>query len=123
MIVTCSTFALYSSSFTKSASQALSAAESGDGDQAMGKRWDFLKKFESNFNHWYVFSSLCMMYLPTSFFFFFQVQGKYDLTLRHWFLLNLLLQFHLDCVQYYASSENVSLLPLVVRLSSIKSMS
>lgn len=54
MIVTCSTFALYSSSFTKSASQALSAAESGDGDQAMGKRWDFLKKFESNFNHWYV---------------------------------------------------------------------
>ena len=54
MIVTCSTFALYSSSFTKSASQALSATESGDGDQAMGKRWDFLKKFESNFNHWYV---------------------------------------------------------------------
>ncbi|KAN0085934.1 Spc97 / Spc98 family domain containing protein [Tylopilus felleus] len=83
MIVTCSTFALYSSSFTKSASQALSAAELGDGDQAMGKRWDFLKKFESNFNHW---------------------------------------QFHIDCVQYYASSENVSLLPLVVRLSSIKSM-
>ncbi|KAF9223192.1 hypothetical protein BS17DRAFT_782515 [Gyrodon lividus] len=85
MIVTCSTFALYASSFTKSASQALSAAESGDGDQAMGKRWDFLKKFESNFNHWF--------------------------------------KFHLDCVQYYASSENVSLLPLVVRLSSIKSMS
>ncbi|KIJ09112.1 hypothetical protein PAXINDRAFT_172617 [Paxillus involutus ATCC 200175] len=83
MIVTCSTFALYSASFTKSASQALSAAESGDGDQAMGKRWEFLKKFESNFNHW------C---------------------------------FHLDCVQYYASSENVSLLPLVVRLSSIKSV-
>ncbi|KIK96610.1 hypothetical protein PAXRUDRAFT_138061 [Paxillus rubicundulus Ve08.2h10] len=82
MIVTCSTFALYSASFTKSASQALSAAESGDGDQAMGKRWEFLKKFESNFNHW------C---------------------------------FHLDCVQYYASSENVSLLPLVVRLGSIKS--
>ncbi|KAI0746314.1 Spc98 family-domain-containing protein [Daedaleopsis nitida] len=29
---------------------------------------------------------------------------------------------HLDCVQFYASSENVSLLPLVVRLNSIKSM-
>ncbi|KAF9234202.1 Spc98 family-domain-containing protein [Melanogaster broomeanus] len=87
MIVTCSTFALYSSSFTKSASQALSASESGDGDQAMGKRWEFLKKFESNFNHW------CVPF-----------------------------PFHLDCVQYYASSENVSLLPLVVRLSSIKSM-
>ncbi|KAH7890415.1 Spc98 family-domain-containing protein [Phlebopus sp. FC_14] len=83
MIVTCSTFALYTSSFTKSANQALAVAESADGDQAMGKRWDFLKKFESNFNHW------C---------------------------------FHLDCVQYYASSENVSLLPLVVRLSSIKSV-
>ncbi|KAG2028282.1 Spc98 family-domain-containing protein, partial [Suillus americanus] len=52
MIVTCSTFALYTSSFTKSANQALVAAESGDGDQAMNKRWEFLKKFESNFNHW-----------------------------------------------------------------------
>ncbi|KAG1733900.1 Spc98 family-domain-containing protein [Suillus paluster] len=72
-------------SFTKSANQALAAAESDDGDQAMNKRWEFLKKFESNFNHWF--------------------------------------KFHLDCVQYYASSENVSLLPLVVRLSSIKAMS
>ncbi|KAL4063463.1 Spc98 family-domain-containing protein [Scleroderma citrinum] len=81
LIVTCSTFALYSASFTKSANQALAAAEAGDGDQAMSKRWEFLKKFESNFNHWF---------------------------------------FHLDCVQYYASSENVTLLPLVVRLSSIK---
>ncbi|KAH7912889.1 Spc98 family-domain-containing protein [Hygrophoropsis aurantiaca] len=81
MIVTCSTFALYTSSFRKSVNQALAAAEAGDGDQGMTKRWEFLKKFESNFNHW------C---------------------------------FHLDCVQYYASSENVSLLPLVVRLSSIK---
>jgi gamma-tubulin complex component 2 len=52
MIVTCSTFALYTSSFTKSANQALAAAESSDGDQAMNKRWEFLKKFESNFNHW-----------------------------------------------------------------------
>ncbi|KAJ8596832.1 hypothetical protein M405DRAFT_725573 [Rhizopogon salebrosus TDB-379] len=85
MIVTCSTFALYTSSFTKSANQALAAAESSDGDQAMNKRWEFLKKFESNFNHWF--------------------------------------KFHLDCVQYYASSENVSLLPLVVRLSGIKAMS
>ena len=31
-----------------------------------------------------------------------------------------LLQVHLDCVQFYASSENLSLLPLVVRLNSIK---
>ncbi|KAG0695851.1 Spc98 family-domain-containing protein [Suillus ampliporus] len=71
MIVTCSTFNLYTSSYTKSANQALAAAESSDGDQAMNKRWEFLK----------------------------------------------------NCVQYYASSENVSLLPLVVRLSSIKAMS
>ncbi|KAH7926608.1 hypothetical protein BV22DRAFT_1086750, partial [Leucogyrophana mollusca] len=84
MIVTCSIFALYTSSFTKSANQALAAAEAGDGDQGMNRRWESLKKFESNFNHW------C---------------------------------FHLDCVQYYASSENVSLLPLVVRLSSIKATS
>lgn len=54
LIVTCSTFALYSASFTKSANQALAAAEAGDGDQAMGKRWEFLRKFESNFNHWFV---------------------------------------------------------------------
>ncbi|KAJ8596826.1 hypothetical protein M405DRAFT_87001 [Rhizopogon salebrosus TDB-379] len=73
------------SSFTKSANQALAAAESSDSDRAMNKRCKFLKKFESNFNHWF--------------------------------------KFHLDCVQYYTSSENVSLLPLVVRASGIKAMS
>ncbi|KDQ51905.1 hypothetical protein JAAARDRAFT_184745 [Jaapia argillacea MUCL 33604] len=82
LIVTCSTFALYTSNFTKSANQALAAAESPEGDLGMAKRWDFLGKFETNFNHWF--------------------------------------KVHLDCVQYYASSENVSLLPLVVRLNSIK---
>lgn len=57
LIVTCSTFALYSGSFTKSANQALAAIEAGElGDQAMHKRWEFLKKFESNFNHWWVSS-------------------------------------------------------------------
>ncbi|KAI0828525.1 Spc98 family-domain-containing protein [Trametes gibbosa] len=84
LIVTCSTFALYTASFTKSANHALAAADTPDGDHSMAKRWDILSKFETNFNHWYV---------------------------------------HLDCVQFYASSENVSLLPLVVRLNSIKSMS
>ncbi|KIY52188.1 hypothetical protein FISHEDRAFT_63932 [Fistulina hepatica ATCC 64428] len=29
-------------------------------------------------------------------------------------------QLHLDCVQFYASSENVALLPLVVRLNSVR---
>ncbi|KAI0764704.1 Spc98 family-domain-containing protein [Fomes fomentarius] len=83
LIVTCSTFALYTASFTKSANNAIAAADSPDGDHSMAKRWDILGKFETNFNHWCV---------------------------------------HLDCVQFYASSENVSLLPLVVRLNSIKSM-
>ncbi|KAJ7915528.1 Spc98 family-domain-containing protein [Mycena leptocephala] len=84
LIVTCSTFALYTSSFTKSANQAITASETADGDQAMAKRWDFLGKFETNFNHWFVY---------------------------------------LNCVQFYASSENVSLLPLVVRLNSVKTSS
>ncbi|KAJ7491219.1 gamma-tubulin complex, DGRIP84/SPC97 component [Mycena latifolia] len=85
LIVTCSTFALYTSSFTKSANQAISASETADGDQAMAKRWDFLGKFETNFNHWF--------------------------------------KVYLNCVQFYASSENVSLLPLVVRLNSVKTAS
>ncbi|KAF8347430.1 gamma-tubulin complex, DGRIP84/SPC97 component [Amanita rubescens] len=80
LIVTCSTFALYTSSFTKSAHQAMAALN--EDDRAMAKRWDFLHKFETNFSHWF--------------------------------------QVHLNCVQYYASSENVSLLPLVVRLNSVK---
>ncbi|KAF8628827.1 hypothetical protein AX17_005888 [Amanita inopinata Kibby_2008] len=80
LIVTCSTFALYTASFTKSANQAMGATP--ENDQAMAKRWDFLNKFETNFNHWF--------------------------------------QVHLNCVQFYASSENVSLLPLVVRLNSVK---
>lgn len=52
--MTCSTFALYTASFTKSASQALAlaAADAPDGEKAMAKRWDFLSKFETNFNHW-----------------------------------------------------------------------
>ncbi|EJF61584.1 hypothetical protein DICSQDRAFT_105728 [Dichomitus squalens LYAD-421 SS1] len=83
LIVTCSTFALYTASFTKSANNAIAAADTPDGDHSMAKRWDILGKFETNFNHWF--------------------------------------KVHLDCVQFYASSENVSLLPLVVRLNSIKS--
>jgi gamma-tubulin complex component 2 len=54
LIVTCSTFALYASSFTKSANQAIAAAETMEGDHAMAKRWEFLGKFETNFNHWSV---------------------------------------------------------------------
>jgi len=83
MITTCSTFAVYSAKFTASATKGVAAADDPDGDPEMEKRWDFLYKFEKNFNHWFT--------------------------------------KHLDCVQYYASSDNGSLLPLVMRLSSIKS--
>ncbi|KAF8960629.1 Spc98 family-domain-containing protein [Flammula alnicola] len=70
LIVVCQTFAFYSSSFTKSANQAIAAAaENPTADPSKAKRWDV----------------------------------------------------HLDCVQFYASSDNVSLLPLVVRLNSVKS--
>jgi gamma-tubulin complex component 2 len=57
LIVTCATFALYTTSFSKSANQAISAAETEDGDRGMAKRWDILGKFETNFNHWYVLAS------------------------------------------------------------------
>ncbi|KAG2032722.1 Spc98 family-domain-containing protein [Suillus americanus] len=62
MIVTCSTFALYTS-FTKTANQALAAAESGDGDQATN---EFLKKFESNFKPLRAFHLDCVQhYVPS----------------------------------------------------------
>jgi hypothetical protein len=50
--VTCSTFALYTTSFTKDANKALIAAETPEGDGGAKKRSDFLVRFETNFNHW-----------------------------------------------------------------------
>ena len=52
MITTCSTFAVYSAKFTASAVKGVAAADDPDGDPEMEKRWDFLYKFEKNFNHW-----------------------------------------------------------------------
>ena len=52
MITTCSTFAVYSTKFTASAVKGVTAADDPDGDPEMEKRWDFLYKFEKNFNHW-----------------------------------------------------------------------
>ncbi|KAK7035772.1 spindle pole body component [Favolaschia claudopus] len=86
LIVTCSTFTMYTSSFTKTAVSAIAASETPEGDQSMKTRSEILGKFETNFNHWFV-------------------------------------PVYLNCVQYYASSENVSLLPLVVRLSSVNKTS
>lgn len=52
-IIACQTFAFYSSSFTKSANQAI-AAEDPANDPSKSKRWDILNRFEAHFNHWYV---------------------------------------------------------------------
>ncbi|TEB29698.1 hypothetical protein FA13DRAFT_1734494 [Coprinellus micaceus] len=82
LIVTCATFAQYTTKFTHSSNKALEEVEKNGQLDGMSKRWEILGKFEANFNHWF--------------------------------------QIHLDCVQFYASSENVSLLPLVVRLNSVK---
>lgn len=85
MLVTCSTFALYSAHFTKSVNQGVSQLAEADGDPSaapMQKRWEFLGRFETNFTH---FSKV-----------------------------------HHDCVQFYASSENVALLSLVVRLENVR---
>ncbi|KAF9074733.1 gamma-tubulin complex, DGRIP84/SPC97 component [Rhodocollybia butyracea] len=46
-----------------------------------------------------------------------EYQMKFEKNFDHWF------KVFLDCVQFYASSENGSLLPLVVRLSSISKKS
>lgn len=50
--MTCSTFALYTSSFTKDVNKALVAAETPEGDGGAKKRSDILARFETNFNHW-----------------------------------------------------------------------
>ncbi|KAG8784774.1 hypothetical protein FRB91_006006 [Serendipita sp. 411] len=85
MLVTCSTFALYSAHFTKSVNQGVAALAQSDKEASsvpMQKRWEFLGRFETNFTH---FSKV-----------------------------------HHDCVQFYASSENVALLSLVVRLENVR---
>ncbi|CAL1710645.1 unnamed protein product [Somion occarium] len=43
-----------------------------------------------------------------------EILGRFETNFNHWF------KVHMDCIQFYASSENVSLLPLVVRLNGIK---
>ncbi|KAG5350540.1 hypothetical protein C0989_010519 [Termitomyces sp. Mn162] len=53
-----------------------------------------------------------------------KVSGKYPtISVSHYDGALTYVQVHLDCVQFYASSENVSLLPLVVRLNSVKAAS
>lgn len=109
MITTCSTFAVYSTKFTASAAKGVAAADDPDGDPEMDKRWDFLYKFEKNFNHWYVVYRHFLFRFSTD-----------NLTANNIGAPVVRFSKHLDCVQYYASSDNGSLLPLVMRLSSIK---
>jgi len=92
---------LYTSSFTKDANKALVAAETSEGDVGAKKRSDFLIRFETNFNHW------LKVYSPFLLECFLAIE-------------RIVTQIHVNCVQFYASSENVALLPLVVRLNSIK---
>jgi hypothetical protein len=72
LIVTCSTFALYTFSFTKDANKALVAAETPEGDAGAKKRSDFLVRFETNFNHWLrvrlIYCPCAPVALNTSFF-------------------------------------------------------
>lgn len=53
LMTTCSMFAMYSSALTKSVNQVVNAVDTVDREQAMYKCWDVLKKFETNFNHWW----------------------------------------------------------------------
>ncbi|KIK68968.1 hypothetical protein GYMLUDRAFT_153001 [Collybiopsis luxurians FD-317 M1] len=46
-----------------------------------------------------------------------EYQTKFEKNFDHWYVCKF--KVFLDCVQFYASSENGSLLPLVVRLSSL----
>ncbi|KAH7918446.1 hypothetical protein BV22DRAFT_1134588 [Leucogyrophana mollusca] len=82
LMVTCSTFAQYTSAFSKHVNKALAAVGTSEGDQEMAERWVFLSKFETHFDYWF--------------------------------------NLNLDHIQLDASSGNVSLLPLVMRLKSIQ---
>lgn len=101
----CNTFARYSSSFTGSLNAALRTLEEAGVEAErpeMAKRWDFLRKFETNFEHYFNvrFHTLSCLY-----------QNR---------CLTSHPQHYLSCVQFLASSENVALLPLVTRLVSIR---
>lgn len=51
---TCSTYAAYTSQFNKNVNNAFGEETEVDRASGMKKRWEFLDKFEKNFNHWYV---------------------------------------------------------------------
>lgn len=49
---------MYNRNFTTSVQQAIDELNNNDGDAStvsMQKRWDFLRKFQQNWDHWFVF--------------------------------------------------------------------
>ncbi|EJD07888.1 gamma-tubulin complex, DGRIP84/SPC97 component [Fomitiporia mediterranea MF3/22] len=53
ILTTCDTFAQYGSAFTKSLKTALETDDPETIQRERTKRWEFLKKFTKNFEHWY----------------------------------------------------------------------
>ena len=51
---TCSTYAAYSAQFNKNVNNASGEKTEEERTAGMKKRWEFLDKFEKNFNHWFV---------------------------------------------------------------------
>lgn len=102
MLVTCLTFALYSGHFTKSVNQGIAALKESDGDPdsaPMQKRYDYAIYspyfFADSRRRW-------------------EFLEKFETNFKHFS------KVHLDCVQFYASSENVALLALVIRLNNVR---
>ncbi|KAL5504990.1 ALP4 [Sanghuangporus vaninii] len=52
LLKTCATFALYNANISKSASLALETQDLEAEAKEKEKRWDFLRKFNTNFDHW-----------------------------------------------------------------------
>jgi gamma-tubulin complex component 2 len=95
---TCVTFAFYTRTFAKSA--AVAVQDGGGGEEEMQKMFKFLSSFEKSFDYWCV-QALCL-------------GAEQDTEGR-----SIRLPKYLDYARFYASSDNVALLPLVVRLTSI----
>ncbi|PVF93301.1 hypothetical protein CPB86DRAFT_715744 [Serendipita vermifera] len=105
MLITCSTFALYSANFTKSVNQGVAAIISGEDDPAtMQKRYVLCLCFNSSTG----FTDSRNVLIRWKFL------GSFEANFTHF------AKVHHDCVQFYASSENVALLSLVVRLEHVR---
>lgn len=121
---TCATFALYNANISKSASLALEAKDPETEAKEKEKRWDFLRKFNTNFDHWCVSRSIRIL-RANLYFSILSLSDRFSVSsaVRIQYFspkADCHSQSHLDVVQYVAASENGALLPLVTRLMSIK---